>query len=486
MKKHLHHQGKVRLVTVILTILVIPFFSWNTGFAQMTVDSGTTVKVTNASFVNSMENLVMTNGGKLNVQGTLILKKNLVNQNSMSDTLGSGLIILSGNTHQTVSGQNVIQNLTVDNSKGVTIAGNTKVNGALTLTNGIVSLGSYNLSLGSSATIAGTPSSTRMIAATGTGELRKEFTGTGSFTFPVGDSTSVADYSPVTVSYTAGTFATGNYTGVNLSDAKYPDTETSYLTRFWNVSQSGVTNFASNATFQYVPGDVEGDEADIFCTRVLPMPFVTYGQTDVVNHKLEVHGLSSFGTFTGNLGNGSVPPGIRSIQDKNIANGQSTCADATQTLIIAGNGTYYTVQSGGSATHIAGQKITYFPGTRVFSGGYMHGYISTTSYCNPPNPILSPVIAGNINEGAKELMGNAMFKIYPNPTPGDFTVELKGDLPEEKTHIEIYGMLGDRIMTKDIMTDRKQSFTLSGKPVGVYVVHVTTGTVTKTEKIIKK
>lgn len=484
MKKHLQHHRKVRLVAVILTILVSSVFLWNTGLAQMTVVGGTTVKVNNATSLSSAENLVMSSGGTLNVQGTLILKKNLVNQNPAPNALGSGAIVLSGTTNQTVSGQNIIQDLSVNNPAGVTIAGNTQVNGVFTLTNGLVSLGSYNLQLGQSATVAGTPTASNMVVATGSGELRKEFAGAGSFTYPVGDATSGADYSPVTVTYNSGTFGAGNYTGVNLVDGQYPGTADSYITRYWNVSQSGVTEFASNAQFQYVAGDVVGDEANVFCTKVLPLPWVTYNAANTGTHQFDAHGLNTFGTFTGNLGNGTTPPGIRSLQDKNITG--VSCADATQTLIIAGNGTYYNVQNGASVTHIAGQKITYYPGTKVFSGGYLHGYISTT-FCTQPNPILSPVVAGNINEGVQNLVNSDnLFKVYPNPTPGNFTLELKGDLPAENAHVEIFGILGDRIYTKDLKLERAQEFTLRDKPVGVYIIHVSSGNTTHTEKIIKK
>lgn len=450
----------------------------------MTVVDGTTVKVNNATSLSSSENLVMSSGGTLNVLGTLILKKNLMNQNTVPNSLGSGSVVLSGSVNQTISGQNIIQNLTVNNSAGVTIAGNTQVNGTMTLTNGLVSLGSYNLQLGSGASVSGTPSATNMVVATGSGELRKEFDSAGSFTFPVGDATSDAEFSPVTISYNSGTFGAGNYTGVNLVDGQYPGTSDSYITRYWNVSQTGVTGFSSNASFQYVAADVVGTEENIFCTQVLPLPWVTYNGSNIVSHQIDAHGLSSLGTFTGNLGNGTTPPGVRSIQDKDITT--TVCADATQTLIIAGNGTYFNVQASGNVTHIAGQKITYYPGTKVFSGGKLHAYISNT-YCNPSNPIVAPVLAGNINQGVQNLLeNNSIFKIYPNPTPGNFTLELKGDMPDANAHIEIYGILGERLLSKNMKLERKQEFSLSDKPVGVYVVHVSSGQTTQTEKIIKK
>jgi hypothetical protein len=457
----------------------------NSGIAQMTVVGGTTVKVSNLTTLNSTQNLVMNTGGSLKVQGTLILKKNLQNQNSAPDSLGSGSIILSGSVNQTVSGQNIINNLTVDNASGVSIAGNTKVFGVFTLTNGLVYLDSSNLQLGPSASIAGTPSNTKMVVATGTGELRKEFAGVGSFTFPVGAVDTPAEYLPVSITYNTGTFGSGNYTGVNLDDEQYPGTAVSYLTTYWNVTQSGVTDFVGNASFQYTPADVVGTEEDIFCTKVSPAPWITYNGANTVTHQIDAHGLTSWGTFTGNLGNGSTPPGIRSLQDKTISGEPFTCADAQQTLIVAGNGTSYHVLANGNATHIAGQNIIYYPGLKVDLGGYLHGYISNI-FCNPPNPIVAPVIAGNINQGVQDMLGSSFFKIYPNPTPGIFTLEIKGEISSSDAHVEIFGILGERILTKDMKMERKQEFSLTDRPTGVYVIHVSSGSNTHTEKIIKK
>ncbi|MCX6267479.1 MAG: T9SS type A sorting domain-containing protein [Bacteroidetes bacterium] len=462
------------------------FLSLNLGFAQMTVVNGTTVKINPASSLNSSENLVLNSGGNLDVQGTLILKKNLVNLNTVVDTLGTGTIVFSGTTNQTISGQNIINGLTVNNAAGLTIAGNTKVNNLLTLTSGLVSLGSYNLLLGPSATVGGTPSASNMVVAPGPGELRKEYALAGSFTFPVGDADGTAEYSPVTLAFNSGTFGVSSYAGVSVVNAQYPGTATtSYLTRYWNVTQSGISGFSCNSTFQYVDADVVPPESDIFCFRVLPAPFTAYNAANTSTNKITANGLASFGTFTGNLGNAAVPPPVRSLQDTTISSGPA-CADAQQTMLIAGNGTYYIVSSTGNVKHIAGTNILYYPGTKVLAGGYLHGYISTV-FCNPPVPpaVLAPVVAGIENPGIGNP-DNSFFKIYPNPTPGKFTLELKGDMTEAQVHVEIFGVLGDRILSKDMQIDRKQEFSLVEKPTGVYVVHVTSGLKSETEKIIKK
>ena len=130
-------------------------------------------------------------------------------------------------------------------------------------------------------------------------------------------------------------------------------------------------------------------------------------------------------------------------------------------MLIAGNGTFYQVQRGGSVSHIAGQSINYYPGTTVYAGGYMHGYISST-FCNPYNhPGAAPVVAGSGDEPDLSRPGNSFFRIYPNPTDGNFTLELKGGAETSQVHVDIFGILGDRILSKDMLIDRKQEFSLS-------------------------
>jgi hypothetical protein len=471
------------IMLILIFLLNVIYFQ---SYAQMTITSGTTVRIVAGGSLNSSENMQINSGGALNVEGTLILKKNLQNSNAAANSVGTGGIQFTGTAAQAITGKNIMQNMTLNNANGLSISNETRVNGVLTLTSGRVTLGGFNLFLGPAATIAGAPSAANMVVATGAGQLQKSFSSAGTFLFPVGDATGTAEYSPVTLAFNSGTFGLNNYAGVNVVDAQFPGTATSYITRYWNVSQSGITAISCNATFQYLLTDVVGTEADIFLTKVDAVPFVAYNASNVALHTIDAHGLAAFGTFTGNLGDGAVPPGVRSLQDKIISAGMVKCADATQTLLIAGNGTNYWVQNGGSVTHIAGSKILYFPGTRVDAGGYLHGYISTT-YCSPyTHPAPPAVMAGFGEQNSMTDQKSGMFKIYPNPTPGKFTLELKGDLDPSQVQVEIFGTLGERLQSKETVKSRKQEFSLSEMPTGVYMIHVSSSTKTETQKIIKQ
>ena len=274
-------------------------------------------------------NLILVSGGTLNNLGTLVILGNLTNNGT--DTLGSGTIKFTGSSVQSLSGTSIFQGLEVNNAAGITIDGPTKVNGTLSLSNGLVTLGNNNLLLGPSASVAGTPDATRMIVPTGSGQVRKQFSGTGTFNFPLGDNTGVAEYSPVSLNFTSGTFAPDNWAGVSLVNAPYPGSTGSYLNRYWNISSNGITDFNCNAQFNYVfPADLVGDENDISCVKVDPGPSVIYDMADISLHQLFATGLSSFGIFTGRSENRIL--NITSIMMEGLYNGYGTMRKAYDEL----------------------------------------------------------------------------------------------------------------------------------------------------------
>jgi len=268
------------------------------------------MKVTSGTTFYNEGNLDLGSGATLQNDGTLTLKGNLVNNNTSDNLLGSGTITMQGTSAQTISGPNVFATLVINNSAGVSLTGtyDSRVSTSLTLTSGRLNLGSLNMTLGPAATVGGSPSASNMTVVTGTGQLRKEFGGNGSFTFPVGDITGTPEYSPVTLAFTSGTYPAGNYIGVNLSNSAYNTSVYTgdYLNRYWVLTNNPsipITSFTCNASFNYVQADVVGStEANIYCTKVAPDPVVTYNQTDATNNILLANGVNSFSTFTGTRG----------------------------------------------------------------------------------------------------------------------------------------------------------------------------------------
>jgi hypothetical protein len=173
-------------------------------------------------------------------------------------------------------------------------------------------------------------------------------------------------------------------------------------------------------------------------------------------------------------------PAIRNINDITVTGTQ--CFDASQTIVVAGNGTTFTVQNGGDATMVAGGNILYNPGTVVVEGGSLHGYISPGGpWCLPPAK--SPVATGNKEFGSTREQN--FFRIYPNPTSGAFTLSLNGYTPSEKIIVEIYSMKGEKIRSTGMMNEMKHDFSLAGYPAGLYMVRVDSGTRSGSSRIVK-
>jgi hypothetical protein len=150
---------------------------------------------------------------------------------------------------------------------------------------------------------------------------------------------------------------------------------------------------------------------------------------------------------------------------------------------VAGSGTTFLVQSGGSATMIAGQNILYYPGTLVEPGGYLLGYIA------PGGPFCGGVLPANpdVFTGKEEITGHSVtsaFKIYPNPTTGIFTVEPRTDMKSGNTTVEIFNLRGEKVFHNMMTGLKKQVFSLAGFPPGIYCVRIVAGDVSETARVI--
>ena len=219
---------------------------------------------------------------------------------------------------------------------------------------------------------------------------------------------------------------------------------------------------AAAATYAYIPAD--GD----IVTCIL-----TSNATCAVNNPATSNAV---------IMSVSSVPTVNVLQNITVTGTQ--CFDAIETITVAGGGTFFTVQSGGHATMIAGQLIHYLPGTLVNPGGYLHGYITTTGqYCMSLSHSIVATEAG-VNE-LPFTDSNPGMKIYPNPTTGKFTLELTGIGRTEKVRVDVYGMEGNNVLSAE-MTGMKGDFSLSDKPSGVYLVHVITHDGSVTSRMIKR
>jgi hypothetical protein len=201
-------------------------------------------------------------------------------------TITGSTIEYNGTAAQTMpSAFATYNNLTINNAAGVTMAGNTTVNGALTFTNGTLTTNANTL------TVAGTGTAGTQVAGYVIGNLLKTFSGATTFRYDVG---TASGYAPVTAQVTAGS---GNLT-VAAKQPKQPNiTGTEALQRYWTLTGTGMT---ANLTFQYNAADVVGNESLYQVLKFSGSTFTAPSpqSVDTVNHRGTVTGVSSFSDWT--------------------------------------------------------------------------------------------------------------------------------------------------------------------------------------------
>ena len=176
------------------------------------------------------------------------------------------------------------------------------------------------------------------------------------------------------------------------------------------------------------------------------------------------------------------------LQNVAITPGSFPCYAAAQTITLAGGGSFFFVPNGANVQLVAGWNIFCEPGLLVQSGGYFHGRIATANdYC-PPVPFKTGDEESGTetaNQIAPAAAGD-MFRVYPNPTTGDFTLELSSEPEGENVSVECYTLLGAKIISRELSAGRKHSFSLGSQAPGLYILKVSRNGTTGMQKIVRQ
>jgi len=159
------------------------------------------------------------------------------------------------------------------------------------------------------------------------------------------------------------------------------------------------------------------------------------------------------------------------VQNMEISNGMNSCFDALNTITVAGNGSFFHVTGGSYVTFIAGMNILFMPGTHIYNGGMMHGYIAPTGpFCGTMAPSFINVTAGI--EDPVDPITNQRILIYPNPTTGKITLEFVPENLRSGARIYLYSMNGAEVLQKDLPQMKKETFTLDFLTPGIYLCRI--------------
>jgi hypothetical protein len=303
----------------------------------------------NAVSFGNLNDVIDINGNSLTI-GTAAIANVINGSGTFKGSTNSNLTLLGTGSIGTLNFTSGSQNLgtfTMNRQSsvvGCVLGSALTVNTSLVLTNGLIDLGTNNLTLGASATttLNATPSNSFVLAfGTTGGQLIKTFTAAGNFTFPIGDNTSGLDYSPATFTFTGGTYA--GTVGVRVVDAIHPSNvgATHYLTRYWQVSASGVTPTDYTFAGTYASsGDITGTEANCFPARNDGTNWIDIGGSSIASNTCTVSG-TTFPSAANDFSAGSAYPeiNIKGVvgSNPNILSGHVTPSSLDNTLFAATN-----------------------------------------------------------------------------------------------------------------------------------------------------
>ncbi len=234
------------------------------GDSIILAGSQNTINVAN-NFSLNLGTLI--DGGKtLNLSGATIFNSGIHG--------GTGVINLNGTVAQSINGEGIFQNISLNNTSGtpVSLAANMTINGTLTFSsNALFNIGTYNLRLNASATIMNYGATRYILTAgnAGDGGLTRVYSSTSALVFPVGAPTitpaRAAKYTPATLGFTSAPSAYGSVTVIPVG---YENPNTTVkgqsLTYYWRVKSSGFTGiplYSVTHSFVYGQTDVTGSEA---------------------------------------------------------------------------------------------------------------------------------------------------------------------------------------------------------------------------------
>ncbi len=248
--------------------------------------------------------LTINSGKVLNASGNVQLTGNFSNAGTLSC---SGTLTLDGSSTQTLGGTLTLNNLTINNSAGVTLNTTINATGTLTMTSGNLTLGSYN------ATFANVSSggSSSYVKTSGSGQLNTVIASAASLSLPVGNSA----YNPVTITNNSG--ASDNFSVRVLDLVYYKGLDGSagpaqepHVTRTWVLGKSNPNSGSGiDLTFGWNIGELSSPA---------PTSFALYAFNGGTNKWDKLSGSSVSGntlTYTGYTG--SV--GLFAIGDDIIA-----------------------------------------------------------------------------------------------------------------------------------------------------------------------
>lgn len=321
--------------------------------------AGTSMTVNSGSSLTLSAGTLNINGGTLNLNGTLSRTSGTINASNTGATVNvTGVSSLPSGLFTS----NTIRNLVINRSAGVSIGSDITISTALTLTDGIVDMGSNTMIMSASTTVNRTSGwingSLRKNVGSGFGIVRA---------YEIGDA---VNYTPVSLNFDTVTTA-GDLTCKTVANATaYPAYSTSpisnnnYVNRYWDFTNVNSLVFKKyTATFNYVSGDKVGSftESDAIAARYTGSSWTSHATTTGGSNSNSASGIAAIGDFIIAQACTTVTPSVTiSTASDTVCSGSVTTFTATG--INPGPGPIYTWKQNGISVG-SGSSISFAAGT---------------------------------------------------------------------------------------------------------------------------
>lgn len=243
-----------------------------TTFNNLVINPSTSVTLDNDITVNGT--LTLSNGTFSTDTYNVNAEGNIVNNAVHSGSTSSGGIIMNGTSLQLISGSGTFGRLELDNSAGAKLQNNVSLSEDFMLTDGVLDVNQYLLSLGVNSDIVGSGFSTsKMIKPDGVLSnigISKSFgTGSATFTYPIGVT---GKYTPAELTVVSN--GSAGSIRVNVINDNHPTVTdpNNVLQYYWEVESSGISGFEGDILLHYSGTDVMGTESDYVAARLIVPP----------------------------------------------------------------------------------------------------------------------------------------------------------------------------------------------------------------------
>ena len=170
-----------------------------------------------------------------------------------------------------------------------------------------------------------------------------------------------------------------------------------------------------------------------------------------------------------------------------IAAGEQVCYEAGETIILAGDDTWFTAEADSEVFLAAGETIIMRPGTHLQAGSYVHAFIDEEGgFCfTEQSVVVNNIRIQHGTKGDEQGLYEPLFEAYPNPTTGIVWLEIADHNVSNTYRLSVFGITGTRFMERELTGASLYMLDLSDLPGGMYLLRVSNSYYEHTRRIIR-